>query len=271
MTVPVGTGPVDVALICALRCEAEPLIERLELEYDAEDQLWRRSGLLLGVSGVGSERAARKVEQSTAWADPASCWLNFGCAGGRGDVGELVAAGYVEDESGERWYPQFPFPVDGPVCPVLTVSTPTTDYPPEGVVEMEAAGFYRRALTQASLERVHVLKLRVDGPDDPIGRVTAEFVRGQVEKKVEPVIDWVDRLADVARSVRARRPGPEVVETYLDRWHFTVSQRVQLQRILERLHARTSDVPAVPNMSAGTASQVLDDLRRRLQPPEQAS
>ncbi len=271
MTARPDTDPVNVALICALRCEADPLIQRLRLHHGARDQIWRGDGVLLGVSGVGSERSAQTGKRLAEWTDSATCWLNFGCAGGRGAVGDLVAAGWVEDESGERWHPQFPFPVAETVCPVFTVSAPTTDYPAEGVVEMEAAGFYRQALARASVERVHVLKLLVDGPQQPIEEVTAKYVRGEVESRVESIVNWIDCLAEVALAVRSRRPGPAAVETYLDRWHFTVSQKVQLQRVLERLHARTIDIPTVAETPASTAGQVLAFLRRRLQPPEQAS
>lgn len=247
------------------------MLRALALELTGSRGLRRNQGVGLLISGTGAERAAAAVETVAVYADASTCWINLGCAGGRGPIGELVAAHLVRDaagaggEAGGDWYPQFPFPVAENSVEVRTVGRPQTVYDLEGVVyEMEAAGFYRAALRRASLERVQVLKVRVDGPEHPLDRVTAERVEAGVADRIDGIRAWIDRLGEVARVVRARRPDAREVQRFLDRWHFTASQRVQLERALERMRARSIPLPGASAIRAADAGEVLADLRGRL-------
>lgn len=254
--------PVGVAVVCALRCEARPLIRRLGLISAAGT--WYSDDVALRVSGVGEECAAQTVGRLAASADDATCWLNLGCAGGRGPIGELVVAHRVSsDESDDCWYPQFPFPVAEPTVEVHSVRRPETAYLDSGTVyDMEAAGFYVPAVASASLERVHVLKVRVDGPERPLERLSADAIGAAIEARVESIAAWIDRLATLARSVRARRPEAGLVDAFLERWRFTVSQEVQLQRLLGRMHALSLPIPAVAEMDGVDSRVILDRLAR---------
>ena len=96
--------------------------------------------------GIGKIAAATAVGflAQLANAQRSDAWLNIGIAGsGSFELGALVIAHKIIDEGAKKnWYPSQLF--QGPrlqLCPstiVRTVDTPLEDYPPEGVVEMEA-------------------------------------------------------------------------------------------------------------------------------------
>lgn len=251
-----------MAIVCALPCEARPLVQALGLHPGGSAGLRRNRSVALQVGGVGAEPAAAAVDRLAEHADGCTCWLNVGCAGGRGTIGELVAAHKVSRAEGEVWYPQFPFPVEEPTAEVRTVLRPETSYAKPVLYDMEAAGFYSAALKRASLERVHVLKVRVDGPEHPLDRLTAAGISDHIQRHAAAISGWVERLAEVARSVRARRPAHELTGAYLDRWHFTVSQRALLGRSLERLHALSVVPPAAADLAARDAGEALAGLDR---------
>lgn len=255
-----------MAIVCALPCEARPLVQALELRPDGSAGLRRNRSVALQVGGVGAERAAEAVDGLAGHADACTCWLNVGCAGGRGTIGELVAAHKVSRAEGEVWYPQFPFPVEEPTAEVRTVPRPETSYPEPVLYEMEAAGFYAAAIKRASLERVQVLKVRVDSPEHPVDRLTTAGISDHVRGHSDAITAWIERLAAVARSVRARRPAHELTDAYLDRWHFTASQRVLLDRSLERLYALSVVPPPAIDLAAKDAREAiaaLDELASR--------
>lgn len=262
-----GWPAADVAIVCALRCEADPVIERFSLSPRGDGSIWFGDRVTLARSGAGADAAAAAVERLTAHTDDASCWINLGCAGGQGPLGELVAAHRVSAAGcAESWYPQFPFPVVEPTVDVCTVASVEAGYPdPERVYEMEAAGFYRRALRRASLERVQVLKVRVDGPDHPVERLSATSISAAVAARAEAIGAWVERLAAIAATVRARRPDSAIIDAYLEWRRFSVSQQVQLRRILARLRALSIEIPPVARLDAGDAAAVLRQLGRRLE------
>ncbi len=256
-------GPIDVGIICALRCEARPILGTLGLETSAG--IFRRNGVALVVSGVGTPAAARGVARLREEADAATAWINVGCGGGRGEIGQLVVAHRVVGEDGESWYPQFPFPVAEPTAEVHSISHVETEYAETAIYEMEAAGFYAKALKMASLERVHVLKVRVDGPEAPVKDLSAKRIEAFMTGRVREIDAWVERLARIATVVRGRRPSAGLIDDYLRRWHFSASQQTQLRRVLERTLALGQEIVAAGEIDARTSREVLKTLHAPLQ------
>ena len=259
------TGPIDIALVCALRCEGRPLLDKLSLSpVPGEPGLHWNGTVAMAIAGVGVDCAARAVHQLSTLADSATCWLNLGCAGGVGELGELVVAHRVSSENGDSWYPQFPFAVEQATGEVRTVARPETRYSEPVLYDMEAAGFYAQALAAASLERVHVLKVRVDGPGRAIENLSAAVIEQSIASHTPALVSWLERLAEVAIAVRGRRPPRAGVDSFLYRWHFTVSQGIQLTRVLERLNAMQVEVPDAAELGVGSAQGVLRILNQRL-------
>ena len=234
--------------VVALEAEARPIVERFRLARDADEhsfKVFRREQTALIVSGVGKVAAAA----ATAHLNAASggqrdaAWLNVGVAGhGTRAVGEAMLAHKIRDRSSDRsWYPPqvlaprtFPRPIA--TDQVTTVDQPELEYTEPGAFDMEASGFYATACRFASAELVHCLKVVSDGPARPAGEMTAKGVRrlvGDCLPAIEAVAGECRRLS---RELRHLEVDPPELQECLERWHFTVTERRELRRLLRRRH-----------------------------------
>src|SRR3989304_3879721 len=102
-------------LICALLCEARPLIDCHDLRHIPQADLFqcyaRRDGsMTLTVSGPGKTNTAAAVSYTHTLFNslPGDAWLNIGIAGHRAlAIGTPILAHRIEDAgSGQCWYPQ---------------------------------------------------------------------------------------------------------------------------------------------------------------------
>ncbi|MBR57264.1 MAG: hypothetical protein CMH54_04315, partial [Myxococcales bacterium] len=75
----------------------------------------------------------------------------------------------------------------------------------------------------------------------------------------------VGQLSDLSRALDAVRGPPDLLSLYLEQWHFTVAQRHQLAALLNRLKARSVQLPVVPRINEyQDASSVLTWLQDKL-------
>lgn len=194
-------------------------------------------------------------------------WINVGIAGHREHpLGSArLASKVVDSSSGRTWYPPL---VIEPPCPsgvVLTVDD--VEHAPVGdaLYEMEAAGFCSAATRFATAELVQVLKVVSDNRSSPPERLTARAVEELIEAALPALEALVEGTRGLAAEVAARLQSPEPLESFLTRWHFTVTQRRQLERLLRRL-AALGEEPLTPEAlgPARSAREALAALRRAI-------
>jgi len=231
-------------LVTALQSETRPLVEHFDLDgrqAEGPFQRYGSDGLELIRCGPGKTAAAAAVAYLAGRLDGPGprFWLNVGVAGhGDRPTGDVVLAGEVVDgETGERWYPQPVFPVEPELETVRTVPTPERTFEHPDAYDMEAAGFYDAALRFSTVERVHVLKIISDGPDQSPDDVTAEAVERLVGRRV----DAVEAMLDAERALPERSPSSEHLDTLCD-WvgehcRLSVTRKRQFRRLAERWHA----------------------------------
>lgn len=262
-------------LVTALGAEARPLIEHFGLRRDKRARpfpIHRGDNMALVVSGVGKTLSAAAT--AYLWAtggEEEGAFLDLGIAGSRRAVGEAVLAHTVVDRgSGRRWYPSM---VLAPPCPlgsVVTVDRVERDFDePQGedaespLYEMEAAGFFATASRLATAELVHCLKIVSDGPgDEPEKTLDKHRIRELITARLDEISILAQSLSDLADEVAALEADPADFEACVERWHFTVSDRVQLERHLRRRQHLAPDTPLpldnLPRHSRGR------DVNRRL-------
>ncbi len=270
-----------IHLVVALGCEARPLVRRFGLErVDLEGPFAVYRGdyggdpAILVVSGVGRAATAAAVGflfgvgvgVAGAVAERRRPWLNVGIAGGsRFDdgsaarIGDARIAARVHDQaSGRSHYPPLAFEPPVPLTTVTTVDRVERAYADAGLYDMEAAAFVEAARRLVSAELVQVLKVVSDTPEAPIGRLTAARIEELVEGRVDDVAEVVRSLTDLAQSGPPPLPESWTREALAGR-HFSVTQRRQLRRLLERVRAAGLE-PALGGDSAATASRLLAAL-----------
>jgi len=149
-------------LVCALPCEAEPLIQHFSLKLLSNElpfKIYQRDSVQLIVTGVGKVAcgaACGYVAGKFSLKD--AIWLNVGICGANAEVGTPFLAHKIQDE----FYPSFPFPLPCATAPLYTCDAPQSDLKPHLLYDMEGAAFFETAMRFSTLELIHCLKVVSD-------------------------------------------------------------------------------------------------------------
>ncbi len=245
---------VHICILTALKCEAAPLIQRLNLRRDAAGSdicsiyCSADADVILAVGGVGKANAANAVAElarRTA-SDAQSVWLNIGIGGhATKPIGDAVIAKRVEDRTTMKvWYPVFVHPSPFVAGTVATVEAVETQFRDDCVYEMESAAFIEAALRHAKAELIHCIKIVSDNLECSPSSLTRSVISGLIEPYLDSIAVTCDRLRQAADSIHARKLHGQAAEAYLQRWHFTQTQVHQLRRVLQKLHALDIPIPS---------------------------
>ncbi len=243
--------------VVAFKAEARPLIEHFRLRRDGAGPfpIFRRGADALIVSGIGKAAAAAATAYLHATLAPLrgdaaggerdAVWLNVGIAGhGTRPVGEALLAHKVVDRaSGRSWYPPLAFKPPCATDQVITVDRPEREMASPGAYDMEASGFVATAGRFASAELVHCLKVVSDGPDADLESLTPDVARRLVEKNVATVEAVAQACGALALELRRLEAEPPELDACLERWHFTVTERRELRRLLRRRRTLAPELP----------------------------
>lgn len=261
-----------INIVTAFPGEARPLIEPLGLTDRAARggyTLYHNDHRRLLISGAGKVQAAAAV----GWlrgADPArhQAWLNIGIAGhGNGHIGAGLLAHRITDmATGKNWYPPQVHGLSLPTDNLLSVDRPETGYPVNCLYDMEAAGFYPVACRTTTTELVQCYKVISDNRDNPVAGVTQEQGEALIADRLTDICRLVTALERLSDRVTSRQIAGNSLARFTNHWHFTVSQRHQLERLLVRWDARLPDQPVWCDelQTRQQASQVLHWLEHRL-------
>ena len=231
-----------IHLICALSCEARPLIDFHELRHLPRCGLFkcyagRNGDITLTVSGTGKINAAAAVCHAHLLFNtlPSDAWLNIGVAGHRSlAIGEPVLAHRIEDAgSGRCWYPQFAGTPPCRTSNLRTLDRPSTDYE-EALLDMEAAGFYATASRCGTAELIHVFKIISDNAAQPAVTPDEKFVSGLIAGQLNPVNTFLESLRSLSAELAGMQSYPSSFKECLERWHFTEYEQNMLLRLLHR-------------------------------------
>lgn len=260
-----------IHLVTALPCEAKPLIRRYRLHGRQREngfRIYENEQLRLIISGIGSCAAAAACAYLQG-ADPRArhVWINLGVAGHPHlDVGEAVLAHKLSDAaSGNTWYPPLPFQPPCATVDLVSVAHAEHAYPDDSAYDMEAAGFYAAASRFNSHELVHVFKVISDNAAHPADQVTAVQVEALIDARLDCLDALLQTLTQLDRQLAEQQATAAIMDTFLQRWHFSVAQQHQLQRLLQRCQALGETRPDVADFAgARNSRQVITALRQRI-------
>ncbi len=254
-------------IVVALAAEARPIVRHFGLRPTASQpfRVYQGEAVRLIVSGVGSAASAAAVDHlGGGRGRRPRAWINVGIAGHRDAAlgGLRLASRIVDRKSGRAWYPPAVFDPPCAGAQVTTVDDVERELTGDFLYEMEAAGFYPAALRFATAELVQVLKVVSDNRVERAERLTAARV-GELIAQGLPVVEKVVReLTAIATALGERVGSPERLNEYVGRWHFTVTQERQLERLLRRLGALGRRIEPTFFDDATSAAAVLGGLRQ---------
>ena len=261
-------------LICALKCEARPLIECFNLVHHGREDIFNcyhneDREMSLTITGVGKINAAAGTmhAQSRFGIRETDAWLNVGIAGhGTMPLGTPLLANRINDiASGDIWYPQFVFRSPFRSCGLKTVASPSCHYD-EDMVDMEAAGFYASVVRSGTSELIHSLKIISDNELSHRHNISKKFITELLADKINIIELLADGLLELSAEISLADSGPDHYQTILKKWHFTQCQRHRLFFLLQRWQAlRPEHEPLVESgIHLRKGSDVLDFLEQML-------
>ncbi len=242
-------------VVVATKAEAESLITALHLKHvSATFPLYTKDTTSLVITGIGKCRAAAITSWLAAQSDYASaspgrnksvCWLNVGIAGHcDAHIGSIFCAHKINDFGSEKvWYPpQISPPL--PSANLTTVDKPLDDYIPDQLHDMEGSGFVETARMYSYAELVQCIKVVSDNAEQPFSNIDAKLASHVIAQNIPSIVQFIDHLQTLATNLKP--VDISIVSEFLQRWNFSVSQKIILERLLQRYSVLHSPMTAIP-------------------------
>ena len=234
---------IKLCWVMALRSEAIPVIDAFDMSIVSNELLFpiyvnAKNGHALVISGTGSAKSAAGATYLKSFLDVKSyaAWINLGIAGYfKEPTGKLYQAIKVENHDNMRaYFPGLRFSkfVDG--CALSTVSRPELDFPDQVLYDMEAAGFCELTPTFSCNELTYVFKVVSDTPTTKATLVTKNIVTKLIENNIGTMLKLVGAIGELVKDEKDRLVIPHEVNYYLEKFHFTESNRIKFHRVYNK-------------------------------------
>ena len=233
-----------IFIYTALPCEAKPLIAYFSLKKEISIQpfaVYLNQNICLTVTGLGKSAMAAGVAYTQALFVSVGhpIMLNIGIAGHKNhSVGDLFLIDKIIDaDSKKSYYPALTF--TPPCCTgsIQTASKPQLTYDTPHLCDMEAAAFYETAVRFTTGELILCLKVVSDNQWSSVEAIQPK----QVAALIAAHLATVESLLALAamQSALITAPEPKLFEQLLQRYHFSVNERMQLKNQLSRWNVVT--------------------------------
>lgn len=264
-----------IFIVCALHCEARPLIEKYRLiaDRDAFYPIFHGKDITLIVTGIGKLLIASAMSYVFArYKEPAEAsWLNIGVAGMKGaEIGQLFNINKVtEKSSGTNWYPvRLSGLSSSASCSLTTVDQPCEQYETDMAFDMEASAFMLTALRFSSVEFVQLLKIISDTENHAVENINKSFVTDIIRQNLNQIDEVINQLRMNLSATEDDSLEKQFFSQCLDNWHFSEYQKKSLRRMLQQWLALNEDADMIDLSSFNSAKQVLAFLTQALKDSE---
>lgn len=232
-----------IYIVCALHCEAKPIIEKYKLSLipDKAFRIFQKTEMRVIISGIGKIETAAAMAYLYALDGEQTnvTWLNVGVAGHQSlELGSLFNINKVTEETtGVNWYPARLRSLVMPSHHVLTVDAVSEHYPSDSLYDMEASAFMLAALRFSSVDLVQVLKIVSDNIENPSVQIQKVFVEKLIHRNMDQIISVIDVLQAVSSEYGDYYGVDDLYKELIAQWHFTQYQKKQLQRLVQNITA----------------------------------
>ena len=236
----------QINFVSALSNEAAPLIKYYDLKLinHYPFKVFKNKNFWLIISGVGInlvKQACIHLSKLT------NChqyivWLNIGTAGHFSyNIGDIFLAHKVIDEkSSKTYYPPQILNVKLPSTVIKTIINPLSKYEEDKIFDMEASGFFEICSKLSILEFVQSVKIISDNKDSP--NFNNKKIESLIANSLNIVNELVDELYVLSKKQCSLVLPNELLEKFLNNWHFTFTQTHQLKKILNKLRLLRPDI-----------------------------
>ena len=260
-----------INIIAATQGEAEPVISALKVKRQSTTlNCYQTDDINLVVCGIGKCNTATACGwlahycQTTATdGSQSDAWLNLGIAGHQtAELGKCLVAHKITDLACEKvWFPHRVF-TNTASADLVTVDQPLAGYIPDCLHDMEASAFVESARKFSDAELVQSLKIISDNTANPLSKVDKGMARKLIANNINSILECIDTLRTLSNTLTA--VNGEIADTIRTRWHFSVSQSVKLERLLQRYNALLPTMQSIPDelLAQDTSKAVLSWLQQ---------
>ena len=234
-----------IFIYTALPCEAKPLVEHFDLKKDVSAQpfaVYVNHEICLTVTGLGKSAMAAGVAYTQALFAKVEhpVILNIGIAGHKDHLlGDLFLIDKIIDiDSQKNYYPSLIFTPPCPTGSIQTSSRPQLNYESAHLCDMEASAFYETAVRFSSSEFILCLKVISDNQLSTVENIQPKQVSALIAAHLATVESLMSRTATQAELITS--PEPRLFEQLIQRYRFTVNERMQLKNQLSRWNVVTN-------------------------------
>lgn len=270
-----------IAIACSLYPEAKPLIERFKLKPDTKAKGFKvffNENYLLIITGVGKDPALMaasylfgryfyfKEKSHQEKSSKISCFVNIGVAGHKElPQKELVLGHKISSSSkNEPFYPLILFDWEGKTKEIITNDFIETSYEKDAIYDMEAFYLMQAASRFLSFELIHFIKIVSDNlKKDPLN-LSAKDIETLIYSKLNEIDTLLGKIKTIA-NIQSNLHEEEDGSKFFEKWHFTLTEKYQLEDILNRLKVLSSDIPSHDILSkCKSAKEVLALLENKI-------
>ena len=252
--------------LCALHCEAKPVIDLYRLKKDHSTNAfdtYRNDDVTCIVSGIGELNMATACgwAAATITSRPRS-WINLGVAGHQDlEVGATVLALKIGHEREPRCH--YPVPLvrhDFVTGEVISQTRERQDYHATALYDMEAWAFVHAISRFDNLEACQCIKVVSDNASSTLNRDKA-FISQLIAASMPAIDRHVQQTATLINSGRELTDVDTQMNRFMALTHFTESERIQLRKLLPLL-VREADMENLFRSCQGL--QRSSDIIKRL-------
>ncbi|CDZ81450.1 hypothetical protein BN1013_01986 [Candidatus Rubidus massiliensis] len=252
-----------INIICALKWEADPLINFFQLKqtHFKPFPIYKKDHIQLIICGIGNVLAAAATSflYAISGCKDNQIWLNIGTAGHKDlPIGSCYLIHKISNPlEVDTFYPYYPFVTELTKNSLISVDVPEKQFLSNHLYDMEAYGFYKTAIRFSSVERIHCIKVISDNYCSICIHFDKEFVKKIMEGWLPTIEQMIIKLLPLAKLDNEKViPFP---------FHFTQTQRNQFFELLRKWDAIFPERPLEEEIfSVSSAKDLLKEITLRI-------
>ena len=240
---------MSIRWVVALKVEAEIILDEYNMNFDPEFTLFQvfrnfEKTRWLILSGVGrhNSSAATTYLYMISKASRSTCWINLGIAGsGKGHYGDLCLVNKISNNDSSNTYPATMPKVTFHKMNLFTSDVPLTDYTLHELIDMEGSAFYDITNKLSGREFICLMKVISDGPNNDIEDLNKFKIRELINlniANIKTIVSYYEKLSMDQYQIIQQ---PKILSEILSQWHFSVSQKHQLENLIKRINTLSKD------------------------------
>lgn len=240
---------MSIRWVVALKVEAEIILDEYNMNFDPEFTLFQvfrnfEKTRWLILSGIGrhNSAAATTYLYMISKASRSTCWINLGIAGsGKGHYGDLCLVNKISNNDSSNTYPATMPKVTFHKMNLFTSDVPLTDYTLHELIDMEGSAFYDITNKLSGREFICLMKVISDGPNNDIEDLNKFKIRELINlniANIKTIVSYYEKLSMDQYQIIQQ---PKILSEILSQWHFSVSQKHQLENLIKRINTLSKD------------------------------